>query len=171
MTDEGPPGLHEALDDDAILELREKLHEHHHFHINNPPRPGVAFSLWAQRGDFEFPILSNTGGITVFNGIRKGSGSDQIQPSEQFFDMIAYTYHHHVCVDLPNPETTIKDTWDQIADMFEYKSRVHEEWAGITIIGHIMVEGTQEGVRPEVEPIRNYIDCCTEWGIPEVKDI
>lgn len=126
-------------------------------------------SLWIVDGGEEFPVIVNTGGFnSVFS--KSPEVADGItELNEEFFNIISYGYHHvmafggskHIWDD--GFDETMKD----MEGIFEYILTDGER----RIVGVILNQmAWGEKVVPELMPIVEYTDRCTEFNLKEVFD-
>ncbi|WP_302083233.1 hypothetical protein [Salinibaculum rarum] len=130
----------------------------------------MSMSLYYDAGDREYPTLMNTGGLNSILSASKAVGGDTgIEPTEHFFDAIAYTFHWLQSYrPLPTNREQIREEIENEMETHYPNEKVpsHERWAI-----HLIV--TQMYLAPDVpsewEPIVAYCDSITGFSVPDLK--
>lgn len=117
-----------------------------------------SWSLWIRDGEHEYPVIQNTGGMTVFCS-RSTDVGDAIELPEEFFNIISYGYHDHICF---MGTREVHESVEEVEEIFEYELSDPERWA-VNVILNQTVFGSD--IIPELDPIVEYIDRCTEWKV------
>lgn len=153
---------------------RDSLFDKYHFYITNPGHEdGHGFSMWRMYDEREHPVLTYSEGLmTVNSSSPKYSGSDAIEPSEGFFNSVAYSVHSVMAVSpLWAVDNKIEEEIEHTIDSFyDAKPPEHEEKCINTLVYQILPQ-TFPYVIAELKPIRDYTDMCTEFSIPDVHPV
>lgn len=160
-------------DDHEDMEaFRETVAERYCFYVTehtdeDDETVAESFSLYYRGEHGEFPLLQNTGGRDVINSAivhtSGGEHTDALPASEEFVDSVAYCLHEALCFMGPDGEQMVS-TMEAMYDVEDVDDIPrHEAWA-IPILVSEMFIGK---VRPEMEMLAEYANCCTEFGVPE----
>lgn len=157
--------------------LHDSLFEKYHFYITNPPHEdGYGVSFWRVYGETEFPVMYKSDMILVSSSQSAYSGSDTIEPSDDFFTVVAYSIHDVMAFTGGFPTfrdgglaEQVQESFEKTRDMFYRDTRMpeHEQEVGRAIVAQIIPQSFPY-VIPELEPIRDFADECTGFGLPEV---
>ena len=171
LTDEGPK--HETC------VLHDSLFDKYHFYITNPKyEDGHAFSMWRVYDERERPVLTYSEGImTVNSSSTHYSGSDAIEPSDSFFDTVAYAVHSVLSfypaglVGGKTLENRVEEETEAMINVFyDTKPPEHEEMFIGALVYQILPH-TFPYVISELKPIRDYADRCTRFEVPDVHPV
>lgn len=155
----------DALDNDEWDDFRDAVREQYAFFITNPAEtPAVGMSLWVKNDGHEYPVLENTGGLTLF-GSRSATTGEAIPPTRDFVNLVGFGLHEALCFMRFDP-SQLKKTADMV---YDGKPRHHEVWAAMSIVRHLYT-GDKHGERlPELRPLIIASNKYTEFTVPGVK--
>jgi hypothetical protein len=156
--------------------LHDSLFDEYHFYFTNPSiKEGHAVSLWRVHGEREHPVMNYAEGImTVNSSSRLFAGSDTIEPSEGFFNTVAYSVHSVLAfypfgVEPLDPVSDrIEEEIDATIDAFYDENPPEHEERFIEALVHRILPHTSRYVIYELGPIRDYAQKCTEFAVPPV---
>jgi len=170
----GPEELRFRTDEGTKHETcieHDSLFDKYHFYITNPGHEdGHAFSFWRVYDEREHPVLTYSEGLmTVNSSSPRYSGSDAIEPSEAFFDSVAYSVHSVMAISpLRADDNRIEEEVEHTIDCFYgTKTPEHEEKCINALVYQILPQ-TFPYVIEELKPIRDYANMCTKFSIPDV---
>lgn len=157
--------------------LHDSLFDKYYFSFLNPPREGYSISMFKvdhENGE-EFPVSTYSDGELIVVNCKSTlySGSEHIEPTEEFFTTIAYTIHSCMSFN-PHPFSTgrtidrIEREVERHIDIFyDTKPPEHERKFIETAVNQILPYHFPY-VIPEFGPIRDFANECTKFNLPEV---
>lgn len=154
------------MTDTNLEQLREQLTDQYSIDVANPDESeAVALSLWYETDEREYPVEINTGGLHLGVSSHPEYSDGPREPVEgEFFDAIAYGYHYTVSM-----MGAVEDPIDEmIEEFYDDECPEYERWAIHKVI-HKFLDGDM--IQPEYEDLREYINGCTEFGVPEVMEV
>lgn len=152
-----------------LCQLREDVAERYTFYVSNPEnKEPVAYSVFIDEGDREYPIVYNTSGLNLFASSRKGWG-DGIPVTTEFVDSVAYGYHECMAFmgyDMKRLDNLMKTFY---GDEAPYQNKVpgQDRWAVHNIVQQLWFGDT---VPKEFGPLLDYTDEITDFGVPDVTE-
>lgn len=144
--------------------------ERYSFQIQNPESdPRVAFGFWYSdpENGREYPVLENTGGLTIFASSDSNLG-DSLPVKPEFVTAFGLGWHWLMCY-RPVGEDMIEKAFEDIErDYYSGKMGDHERWALFTLLTHALLSPVP--LPFEYKPLVDFADQCTTMGTPEVAD-
>lgn len=154
------------LEDSQYDEARELLSQRYAFYITNPAGiEGYEYALWYTHPDGdEFPFLqSATLGWPVFAS-RDTDVGDGYEPTEDFFNLIAYAVHEAMSFTPVSYWEHQLDKFERLADeMYDGKRRHYEYWAAFHISRRMTLA---PDCCPEARPLALWANQHTDFGVP-----
>jgi hypothetical protein len=123
----------------------------------------------------EHPVFTYSEGITTVNSSSTHySGSGAIEPSDGLFNSVAYAVHSVLSLypfgtmhgDMFERKVEV-ETEKMVDAFYDTKPPEHEEKFIVSLVYQLLPH-TYPYVIPELGPIRDYTDQCTEFSVPEV---
>lgn len=155
-------------------QLRDEAKDRYKMFIANPPSSDkFAFELdYVTEEGWDKPLIYNTWGMNLFNSLSSEVGEDDIiELSDEFFDTVAFSYHHVMATMAQISPKRLESEIDYVIGIF-YEDEdgnvsipSHEEWAIYNIVPHLVY---RKEVFYEFGPIVRYADTVTEFGVPDV---
>lgn len=137
------------------------------FFIQNPDhdeRWGMGFWYIADEHR-EYPMLENTGGLTVHVSAETSHG-EGIPVKREFIEAFGFGWHWLMCYQ-PTPDR-LADTIEDILERdYDGVPGIHERWALANLLSHALLSDSP--LPHEWRPLIDFADACTAFGVPEVE--
>lgn len=147
---------------------RADARDAYRFYIGNPAEdPRVSFAFYWVDGERDYPILSNSNGLTMYASATAFQ-DDAIEPTAGFVTAFGLGWHWLMCY-RPADQDMLESAFEHIEDFYcEPTMPDHEKWALFNLLGHTLF--SEDPLPPEWAPLVAFADECTKLGVPDVAE-